>query len=564
MADSPFDLSSDDEPSLEEVLQKEKMDRVVAQLPDPMSLLPTWNAPVKSIAEGSPEKESGSLSNSSSNPRERSGSIDPQYGRDRRDSRSRRSFERDRVGMERGEEEYAGDLISISDEGPEDDSMEMELKDVAVNTSNEFFTSLALTPAWNNLLQWTIVLVAIVTLGMLCGAIAFTFELNTKVGPFVILVSIDGFRADYLESSHVPHLQELAKTGVRAKFMVPVFPSLTFPNHWSLITGLTTESTGIIANEMYDPVLNETYSLYTGANIRNGAWYGGEPFWATVQKAGWKSGTYFWPGSEAVINGYSPTLSARYNKSLSSSERVDGLLNWFENLPEGLLPSFYTLYFDSVDTQGHLYGPGSIEVNNALADVDAAIAKLTHGLSRLGFMEKTNIILVSDHGMTQLSPSKIIFLDELIEMTKLKFVVMGPTTFIIPADEKQLNEIYNNCSKDTRLDVYKKDMLPESFFLKHNVRTTPLVLVAHIGYSITTTTEYNQHHERFIGGNHGYLSTEPDMRAIFIANGPLFKKGFESEPINVTDVYAVLCAIYGIPGAPNNGSRTVTKDYFIK
>lgn len=446
------------------------------------------------------------------------------------------------------------------EESDRDDSMSLELGDVHV-VEQIFFENLKLTPFWNNILQWFIVFAAIFVLGVVCGGIVFTFELKNQIGPFTILISIGGFRADYLTnySDFLPHLNELALEGVSAQSMTPIFPTLTYPNHWALVTGLNGESNGIVANIMYDPVLNESFS-YLNVNQTNSKWYWGEPIWTTLQKLGWKSATYFWPGSEQEINGHKPSLSKAYNQSETSKERVKGLLKWF-SYPEAQIASFYTLYFDIVDLEGHTYGPDSQynrTIKDALAEVNAAIGDLTNGLSKIGFREKTNIIIVSDHGMTQLSPSRIIFLDEIpnVDLSKATFLTLGATTFMNPPAAK-VREYYESLKKVAHMKTYLKEELPNEFFIKNNVRTTSIVLLADLGWSITTRKEYNDNNKKYIGGGHGYSNTEYDMRTIFIASGPAFKKNFTFPQINTTDIYNILCKVYSVKGPQNNGTQSL-------
>jgi predicted AlkP superfamily pyrophosphatase or phosphodiesterase len=217
--------------------------------------------------------------------------------------------------------------------------------------------------------------------------------LNTKqapqvidnLKPTVILISFDGFRWNYFDKVSTPNLNRLSETGVKAKRLIPSFPTKTFPNHYTIVTGLFPENHGIIANKMYDPKLNATFSLGDRKSVEDSRWWGGEPIWVTAEKQGQTSAILFWPGSETEIKGIRPTYWQKYDQSLAYDKRVQQALDWLD-LPVAQRPTLIALYFDAPDTQGHSYGPDSPEVKNAIRKVDTTIGILLQGLKQRGIL----------------------------------------------------------------------------------------------------------------------------------------------------------------------------------
>jgi predicted AlkP superfamily pyrophosphatase or phosphodiesterase len=230
--------------------------------------------------------------------------------------------------------------------------------------------------------------------------LALLLPLPAYAADLLILISIDGFRADYLERGLTPTLARFAETGLRAKAMEPAFPSVTFPNHYSIVTGLLPDHHGIINNTMRDPAMpGHTFRLTDRAELTNPAWWdGGVPIWETLRRQHLKSGAVFWPGTEVAIHGVQPDYWRPYESKLSVSERVDAVLK-LASLPLEQRPLFITLYFDAVDHQGHVAGPDSTQVNNALKEVDSGLARLDQGLQERQLLAHTNLVIVSDHGM---------------------------------------------------------------------------------------------------------------------------------------------------------------------
>ena len=226
---------------------------------------------------------------------------------------------------------------------------------------------------------------------MLFGLIIVFSHCSYQKESPLILISLDGFRYDYLEKANTPNLDYLVNNGVKAKGLIPVFPSKTFPNHFTTVTGLYTENHGIIANNMYDPEFDASFSMGNQEAVQDGRWWGGEPIWITAEKQGKTSATYFWPGSEAEYEGMRATYWKKYDDRVSNTDRVQQILSWLD-LPENERPAFFTLYFSDTDYFGHRYGPDSPEVVKAITHLDSTMGLLLDGLETRNIKDKVNII----------------------------------------------------------------------------------------------------------------------------------------------------------------------------
>ena len=367
----------------------------------------------------------------------------------------------------------------------------------------------------------------------------------------LILISIDGFRADYLDRGVTPTLASLAADGVRADALKPAFPTLTFPNHYTLVTGLYPDHHGIVDNRMVDPVTGKSFVYKDDATIADPAWWGGEPLWVGVEKQGRHAATMFWPGSDVAIDGVRPSHWQHFDAKLPPNQRVDTLLNWFD-LPAGQKPIFDTLYFQQVDHAGHDHGPDSPEVDAALREVDAALARLVEGLKSRGLFEHTNLVIVSDHGMTSTSPERVIYLDDSIDVGDVDIVTggilagMNPKAGHVDVVERGL------LSDHSHMRCWRKFRLPARLHYGSNPRIPALLCLADDGWVITTRG-YERKRTRFSLGEHGYDNDDPKMRALFVAHGPAFRRGLRVAEFDNVDVYPLLAHLLAITPAPNDG-----------
>ena len=372
--------------------------------------------------------------------------------------------------------------------------------------------------------------------------------------PTVILISLDGFRWDYLTRADTPNLDILVENGVTTESLIPVFPSSTFPNHLSAVTGCYPENHGILSNNMYDQEWDAEY--YIGENsepVREGRWYDAEPIWVTAENQGKLTGTYFWPGSEAEIHGTRPSYYGVYDGNISREDRVKKILEWID-LPKQSRPVFMTLYFSDVDSWGHAMGPDPTEMNSIIEQIDESIGLLVSGLNKREILDSVNIIITSDHGMSQLSRDRVIFLDDYINVHDVRMVDWSPVAMILPEDDSIASVYSDLYEAHPQMSVYKKEDVPERLHFNSHRRIPPIVCVAADGWSISTRDYFNDNPYKYTGGTHGYDPVNKSMHGIFIASGPGLKEGHTVDSFSIIHVYEVIAHILGIDTPENDAS----------
>ncbi len=370
--------------------------------------------------------------------------------------------------------------------------------------------------------------------------------------PAVLLVSIDAFRPDYLERGVTPNLLALAGDGARATYMLPSFPSLTFPNHYTLVTGRVPDHHGIVNNTMVDPVLGK-FSLGNHAATSDGRWWSdAEPIWVTAQKDGLHTATMFWPGTEAAIHGVRPDHWIPFDDSLTSRARVDKLLSWIDE--PGPKPAFDTLYFDAVDHAGHAFGPDSPEVNAALREVDDALGYLVDELRRRGLYDRTNLVVVSDHGMADVPVGNIVFADEETDLDALDPVAFGVVSAFNPKPGVDASAAEARLlGPHAHMRCYRKQDLPPRLNYGKHPRVPALICMADTGWAIISHEALAKRTVPMSRGEHGYDNLAPTMRALFVARGPSIRRGVTLAPFPNVDVYPLLAYLLGIDPLPNDG-----------
>ncbi|KAE9408893.1 Phosphodiest-domain-containing protein [Gymnopus androsaceus JB14] len=412
----------------------------------------------------------------------------------------------------------------------------------------------------------------------------------------VLIVSIDGLRADYLDRGFTPHLLEISKRGLRAKSMVPIFPTLTFPNHWALMTGLHAESHGIIANNFWDPQSNLEFHYNKISSAWNPDFWLGEPMWETANKAGIITANLMWPGPPKTKSGAAPTYFVPWKDKVPLSVKLDQLLQWID-LPFEERPQLLMAYEPSLDQAGHLTGPMSALVNQTLSQVDLFAAALHDSLADRNLTDIVDIVFVSDHGMTDTSHPTLIYVDDedMLGEQGLSAVIHedGWPAMGMRFNSKQNESHYLEKLLDSQhphaegFDVYSKETMPSRWHFAHHDRIAPVWIVPKIGYALTTREEGDVGMSK---GNHGYDNNELSMHAMFVAHGPfsavvkdLHKSSFKawlpwknkgwhstSDDTYVMDtfpnveIYGLVAKLLGMEesSSPNNGTAGFWDKYF--
>ncbi|ORX58772.1 type I phosphodiesterase/nucleotide pyrophosphatase/phosphate transferase [Hesseltinella vesiculosa] len=389
--------------------------------------------------------------------------------------------------------------------------------------------------------------------------------------PTVILISLDGVVSHDLVLHVTPHLSSLADKGGRAHWMTPSFPPITFPNHWSLVTGLYPEAHGIINNVFWDPVLNDTFNYKNPKQSWDVKWWGGEPIWSTVSRQGKKSGVIMWPGcSTSFPDGWQPSYVVPFQDGIPFDHKTDIALDWLD-LPIQDRPQFIGLYVPEVDQAGHRYGPYANETLTQLNLADASIGRLVKQLEARNLTDIVQLMIVSDHGMSATDASRLIFYDDELtkdEMDLILVTEMAPNVAIWPQpnvdQEEAVGRLYDAFSRlrdvhggdQAPFKVYKREDIPKRLHFRDNVRIPPLLVIPHPGWSIITHAEYDPakdkvYHPR---GAHGYDNLSPQSRAIFITHGPFWPAETIFYPFWNVELYHTIANILDVKPSANNGT----------
>ncbi|XP_007901469.1 bis(5'-adenosyl)-triphosphatase enpp4 [Callorhinchus milii] len=371
----------------------------------------------------------------------------------------------------------------------------------------------------------------------------------------LLLVSFDGFRADYIQRYSFPNLQKIIADGVYVDHLKNVFVTKTFPNHYSLVTGRYAESHGIVANDMYDAATHKNFSVY-GGRVHDSFWWDeATPIWVSNEQQGHKSGASMWPGTDVAINNTVPSCYMKYDHNISFNERVDHIINCFTNSSEPI--NFGTLYWEEPDASGHRYGPDSPQMNDVFKQTDNHIGYLIDQLNKNGLWNTINMIITSDHGMTQLSEKLVIRLDKCLQREYYNWVTLSPVASILPL--KNTSYVYEKLAKcDPHMKAYLKEDIPDRFHYKYNERIQPIILIAEEGWTIV------QNGTIYMLGDHGYDNDLPSMHPLLVAHGPAFRKGYKTNTIDSIDVYPLMCHILGLKEESNNGTFAHVRCLLVK
>lgn len=379
--------------------------------------------------------------------------------------------------------------------------------------------------------------------------------------PLVILVSIDGFRPDYLARGETPVLSRLATEGATGP-MEPSFPSKTFPNHYTIVTGLRPDHHGIVNNNMVDSTIpGVEFRLGNASAVTDRRWWDdGEPIWVTAEKAGLTSAAMFWPGSEADVHGVRPSLFAKFDQAMPGDARVDQLLGWLDLPRDGARgqrrPDIATLYFDIVDTAGHNHGPVSAEVDEALTSVDASMGRLLAGLEARGLRDKVVLIVVSDHGMAATSPERVARLGPIASSSDAaKVLYTGPIASVEPLSGHEAEVAAEVLAPHDHMQCWRKADIPARFEFGTHRRVPSLFCLAETGWEILKADATFRGQG---GGDHGYDNAAPDMQALFIANGVGVRRGAQITGLRNVDVHSLLGRLLGIAVPADDGNPAAT------
>jgi alkaline phosphatase D len=380
--------------------------------------------------------------------------------------------------------------------------------------------------------------------------------------PIVVMISIDGFRNDYLQKLNPPTLNKLASEGTNAQGIIPSFPSLTFPNHVTLVTGMAPGHHGIVSNFFYDKERKAAYQMNDLTATNDGSWYRGEPLWTVAEKSGMLAATCFWVGSEAKIGGIDPTYIRPYDGTLPNKSRVDQVIQWLQ-LPDDQRPHFISLYFSDVDSMGHKFGPDSNEVKAAVTDIDSAIGNLVQWADQSGL--PIQFVVVSDHGM--LTIKEQIDITPLADLKDFTSMERGATTLLYANDPTKIDVTYEALKKAQKnFRVFRQKDLPANWKYSDDKRVGDLVLVADPGYYLVRQEGFTDAPPRTSVATHGWdPDTTEQMKGLFIARGSMIRSGLKIAAFKNTDVYPMVLNLLGlISGVANDSNPNVLKPILKK
>lgn len=359
--------------------------------------------------------------------------------------------------------------------------------------------------------------------------------------PYVLVVSFDGFRYDYTEKTATPNFDYLKEHGTKAKSLQSIFPSKTFPNHYAIATGAYAETHGLMANHFYSSKHKDIYTIRDANKVKDPKWYRAEPIWVTAEKQNVKTAAYFWVGSETPIHGWLPSIYKKYEHNFPFEARIDSVLAWF-NLPEEIRPQLIMLYFDEPDSEGHKLGPDNPKLIPMIQYLDALLGKIINGISRLEITSQLNLIVLSDHGMTEVKQGQTINLNDYLRDSESYHPYFGGPVVQLTMKEtarKNKSHLLRELQKIPHIELYQPETLPERFHFK-NQDCGDFILVAEEGWVLSNTDNYGS------AATHGYDPQLKNMHGIFYAMGPNIKKNHQIETFENIHIYPFICELLQI------------------
>ncbi len=369
----------------------------------------------------------------------------------------------------------------------------------------------------------------------------------SKEKPYLLLISLDGYRYDYTERFHPPNLSRFISEGVQAKSLIPCFPSKTFPNHYSIATGMRPENHLLVDNTFYDRKKEKMYRISDRSVVEDGSWYGGSPIWVQASKAGMVTASYFFVGSEADIQGIRPNYYYPYDGSVPNDERVRTVLEWLK-LPENQRPQMIAMYFSDMDDVGHRFGPNNDEKLKAkLFELDEVLGQLFAGVESSGL--PVNIIIVSDHGMTEIKSEHLLSIERVRDDQRYITANNGALAHLYLKQGVNPSEVYEELSaKKEHFEVYMTKNSPFYATNRSNPLLGELLVVPEFGYYFSSARgiEKRKAAGQNVMGEHGFSPEHKDLHGIFYAQGPALKKGLTIESFENIHIYPLLCEILGL------------------
>ncbi|MET0289721.1 MAG: ectonucleotide pyrophosphatase/phosphodiesterase [Pseudoxanthomonas sp.] len=370
----------------------------------------------------------------------------------------------------------------------------------------------------------------------------------------VLLISIDGLRASYLGQGDSPTLDRIATQGVRAAWMNPSYPSLTFPNHYTLVTGLRPDRHGMIHNMMQVEGLGDFKVSNTDATADSRWWSQAQPVWVTAEQAHLPTAIWAWPGSAAEIDGVRPTRYHLYDHHVSAMDRATEVAGWLTAGTPAQRPRLAALYFEMVDNAGHDHGPDAPQTRAAVRVVDTAIGHLLALLDASGLGEQVNVIVVSDHGMAPVPPANVIGLDEMVNDADAEWISNGQVVGFEPRPGRARQARAQLLGRHAHYGCWDKRDMPAHWHYGSNPRIPAIVCQLDEGWDALGPEVAARRRTGELRGSHGYAPDLPSMRAAFVARGPAFRSGVTLPAFDNVDVYPLLMHLLGLPPRDNDGS----------
>ncbi len=377
--------------------------------------------------------------------------------------------------------------------------------------------------------------------------------------PYVVMLSMDGFRWDYPDKANTPNLDNIEKIGVKAQASIPCFPTKTFPNHYSMATGLYPENHGIIFNNFFATDIEKYYSLSNMEAVTDPEFYFGEPIWVTAEKQGVKSASYFWVGADAPHDSIFPTYHYTYDGSVPFEERIDGVIDWLK-LPEEKRPHLIMWYIQEPDSKGHDVGPNHPETIETVEYLDSLVGVFYAKINALTISDEINVIITSDHGMGEISDQRVIYLDHYIPKEWCHNIDGNNPVYSLDIKDEYYDTAYSILSSLQHMKVWKKDQVPDRLHFSNSDRIKGFVIVADSSWSLLKSNK----RKFYSGGTHGYDNQNTDMHAIFYAYGPDFKSNYKHPAINNIDIFPLICKLLKIEGPEVDGKIEKTIEMLKK